>query len=285
MTGVRILVTGAGGMLARDLVGALRGHEVTALGRAALDITDRDAVHTALAGHDVIVNTAAYTDVDAAETSESLAHAVNAQGPAFLAESARDHGARLIHVSTDYVFGGDATEPYPETAPVAPRSAYGRTKADGERLAQELYPDGTSIVRTAWLYGRHGSNFARTMLRLAAERETWQVVDDQVGQPTWSADLAARIVEMIDGDIPAGIYHGTNSGSTTWFGFAQAVLEESGLDPARISPTDSSSFVRPARRPAYSVLGHGAWTEVGLGPMRPWDAALAEAVATGALSE
>ncbi|WP_395243749.1 dTDP-4-dehydrorhamnose reductase [Agromyces sp. MMS24-K17] len=281
---MRILVTGAGGMLARDLVEALGGHGVTALGRAALDITDRDAVRAAVAGHDVIVNTAAYTDVDAAETSEDLAHAVNAQGPAFLAASAREHGARLIHVSTDYVFGGDATEPYSEAAPVAPRSAYGRTKADGERLARELHPDGTSIVRTAWLYGRHGSNFARTMLRLAAERETWQVVDDQVGQPTWSADLAGRIVEMIDRDVPAGIYHGTNSGSTTWFGFAQAVLEESGLDPARISPTDSSSFVRPAPRPAYSVLGHAGWAAVGLSPMRPWDAALADAVATGALS-
>ena len=284
MTAVRVLVTGATGMLGHELALALEGREFTALGRAELDVTDLASARAAVGDHDVVVNTAAYTNVDAAETDEDAAYAVNAIGPENLAIAAREHGARLIHVSTDYVFDGLAREPYAEDAPCAPRSAYGRTKEAGERLARAAHPSGTSIVRTAWLYGAHGQNFARTMLRLAGERESWAVVDDQLGQPTWSRDLAGRIVEMIDVDAPAGVYHGTNSGSTSWFGFAQAILRDAGLDPERITRTDSGSFVRPAPRPAYSVLGHAAWAKVGLAPLRPWDEALAEAVRTGALA-
>ncbi|WP_082462262.1 dTDP-4-dehydrorhamnose reductase [Agromyces sp. Leaf222] len=271
---MRVLVTGAAGMLGRDLQRAFDGREVTALGRADLDVTDAGAVRDAVAGHDVVVNAAAYTAVDDAETHEAEAYAINATGPAILAAAAREHGAKLVTVSTDYVFDGFATEPYAEDRPRDPINAYGRTKAAGEELALAAHPEGAYVVRTAWLYGEHGPNFASTMLRIAAQRETWTVVDDQVGQPTWTLDLATRIRELLDADAPAGIYHGTNSGRTSWFGFARAVLEEAGLDPERIQPTTSAEFVRPAPRPAFSVLGHDAWRAAGLEPMRDWREAL-----------
>ena len=281
---MRYLITGASGMLGRDLQAALAGRAVTALGRADLDVTDAAAVAAAVRGHDVVLNCAAYTKVDDAETHEAEAYAANATGPANLAAACADLGARLVTISTDYVFDGRATTPYAENLPRDPINAYGRTKAAGEELALEAHPEGTYVVRTAWLYGEHGPNFARTMLQLAASRDTWSVVDDQLGQPTWTADLAAQLVAMLDADAPAGIYHGTNSGEATWFEFARAVLEDSGLDPERITPTDSSAFVRPAPRPSYSVLGHDAWAAAGLAPMRPWREALADAIATGAVS-
>lgn len=281
---MRTLITGANGMLGRDLQAALAGREVTALGRADLDVTDAAAVDDAVRGHDVVINCAAYTKVDDAETHEDDAYAVNATGAGNLAASAAAVGARIVQVSTDYVFDGHATAPYAEQTPRAPISAYGRTKAVGEELVLERNPGGAYIVRTAWLYGQHGPNFAKTMLTLAGSRETWSVVDDQLGQPTWTADLAAQIVALVDADAPAGIYHGTNSGAATWFEFARAVLEESGLDPERITPTDSSAFVRPAPRPAYSVLGHDAWAAAGLAEMRPWREALADAVRHGVLA-
>lgn len=281
---MRYLVTGAAGMLGHDLLRALAGRDVTALARAELDVTDEAAVHAAVAGHDVVINASAYTKVDDAESHEADAYAVNATGPANLAAACAAHGARFVTISTDYVFDGNATEPYPEGLQRDPINAYGRTKAAGEELAIARHPEGTFVVRTAWLYGADGPNFAGTMLKLAASKETWSVVDDQIGQPTWTADLAAQIVALLDGDAPAGIYHGTNSGQASWFEFARAVLEESGLDPERITPTDSSSFVRPAPRPAYSVLGHDAWAAAGLAPMRDWRTALHEAVATGAVA-
>lgn len=270
-------------MLGRDLQHALEGREVTALGRADLDVTDAAAVASAVRGHDVVINGAAYTKVDDAETHEDDAYAVNATGAGNLATAAGAAGARLVQISTDYVFNGSASEPYEESTPHGPLSAYGRTKAAGERLALEANPGGTYVVRTAWLYGAHGPNFAKTMLALAASRDTWAVVDDQLGQPTWTADLAEQIVAMLDADAPVGIYHGTNAGQATWFEFARAVLEESGLDPERITPTDSSAFVRPAPRPSYSVLGHDAWAAAGLPAMRPWREALADAVRHGVL--
>ena len=278
---MRVLITGANGMLGRDLQAALARHEVTALARADLDVTDAAAVAAAVHGHDAVVNCAAYTKVDDAETHEDLAYAVNATGPSNLAAACAATGARLVTVSTDYVFDGDATEPYAEDLPRDPINAYGRTKAAGEELALAAHPAGTYVVRTAWLYGEHGPNFARTMLNLAKTKDTWSVVDDQLGQPTWTADLASQIVALLDAGAPAGIYHGTNSGQATWYEFARAVLEESGLDPERITPTDSASFVRPAPRPSYSVLGHDAWAIAGIPEMRPWREALADAVRRG----
>jgi dTDP-4-dehydrorhamnose reductase len=280
---VRVLLTGANGMLGRDLQSAFAGREVTALGRGDLDVTDASAVAAAVDGHDLVVNCAAYTRVDDAETHEREAYAVNATGAENVARACAVTGARLVTISTDYVFDGNATEPYAEERPRDPLNAYGRTKAAGEELALAAHPAGTYVVRTAWLYGAHGPNFAQTMLDLAKTKDTWSVVDDQLGQPTWTADLAARIVELVDVGAPAGIYHGTNSGQATWYEFARAVLEESGLDPDRITPTDSSSFVRPAPRPSYSVLGHGAWAAAGLAEMRDWRVALAAAVRRGDL--
>ena len=275
---MRWLVTGAGGMLGHDVVAALDGREVTALRRADLDVTDAAAVAAAVAGHDVVVNCAAWTAVDDAETHEAEALKVNGDGPRVLARACADAGARLVHFSTDYVFDGSATTPYAEDAPLAPRSAYGRTKAAGETAVREELPDAHWLVRVAWLYGEHGPNFVRTMARLERERETVDVVDDQHGQPTWTRDVAAQVLAMVDAGAPAGTYHATSTGSTTWWGLARAVFAGVGADPERVRRTTSEAFVRPAPRPAYSVLGHDAWAAAGLPLLPPWDESLSRAL-------
>jgi dTDP-4-dehydrorhamnose reductase len=277
----RWLITGAGGMLGRDVLAALAGADVTALRRADLDITDPAAVHAAVEGHDVVVNCAAWTAVDDAETQEAAAFVVNAVGPQLLARACAATGARLVQPSTDYVFAGDATTPYPVDAPAAPRSAYGRTKVAGEWAVRAELPHAHWILRTAWLYGEHGPSFVRTMARLEADREFVDVVDDQHGQPTWTRDLAERIVALVEADAPAGTYHGCASGQTSWHGLAAEVFTRLGADPARVHTTTSAAFVRPAPRPAYSVLDLTGWDKAGLAPMRDWREALAEAVATG----
>jgi dTDP-4-dehydrorhamnose reductase len=247
------------------------------LTRAELDITDRPAVAAAVAGRDVVVNAAGWTDVDGAESAEDEAMVVNGVGPRLLAEACRDASAILVHVSTDYVFDGKATAPYDEDHPTAARSAYGRSKALGEAAVRSVLPDSSYVVRSAWLYGEHGRNFVRTMIGLERQRDTVEVVDDQRGQPTWSSDLAAQITALARSGAPAGIYHGTSSGETTWCGLARAVFEELGADPQRVRPTTTDRFPRPAPRPAYSVLGHGGWTRAGLTPIRDWREALAQA--------
>ena len=278
----RWLVTGASGMLAHDLLAVLAGRgdiDVTALNRSDLDVTDAEAVRAAVAGHDVVANCAAWTAVDDAEAQEAGAFAVNAVGAANLARAASAGGARMLHVSTDYVFAGDADAPCPEGAPVARRSAYGRTKAAGEWAVRAELPDRHWIVRTAWLYGAHGPSFARTMARLERSRETVDVVDDQVGQPTWTRDLAERIVAVVDAKIPAGTYHATSSGRGTWYDLAREVFAHVGADPGRVRRTTSEAFVRPAPRPAWSVLDHGGWTAAGLPPLPDWRAPLGRAMA------
>lgn len=277
------LITGATGMLGHDLQSVLAGRQVTALGRGDLDVTDADAVERAVAGHDVVINCAAYTKVDDAETDEDTAFAVNTTGAANLARASATHGAKLVQFSTDYVFDGGATEPYAENAPRHPISAYGRTKARGEVLALTLNPNATYVVRTAWTYGEHGPNFAKTMLRLASSHDTVSVVDDQHGQPTWTMDVAHQVVQMLENDLAPGIYHATSSGQTTWFGFTQEIFRAAGLDPERVKPTTSAAFVRPAPRPAYSVLGHDSWQRGGMEPIRDWREALADAAASGVL--
>jgi dTDP-4-dehydrorhamnose reductase len=287
------LVTGAGGQLGHDLQEVLArrgGDTVTALTRAGLDLTDeqgtRQTVRAWLDDADargdraVLVNAAAYTAVDAAEDDEATAQRVNGEAPGWLAQETAGR-ARLVHVSTDYVFDGQATEPYPVDAPVAPRSAYGRTKAAGERAVRAAGGEAV-VVRTAWVYGRHGGNFVRTMARLEAERDTVSVVDDQVGSPTWSADLAAGLVALGEQQgAPPPVLHYTNSGQVSWFGLARAVFEELGADPERVQPTTTAAFPRPAPRPAYSVLDGSLWREAGLPAQRPWRAALHEAMSTG----
>ncbi|MEV5438339.1 dTDP-4-dehydrorhamnose reductase [Streptomyces sp. NPDC052682] len=282
---MRWLITGAGGMLGRDVVEELtrRGEHVTGLDRAALDITRPGAAARALAEHrpDLVVNCAAYTAVDDAETDEARALEINGEGARLLARACAAHGARLVHVSTDYVFSGDArSTPYPEDHPPAPRTAYGRTKLAGERAVREELPETSVILRTAWLYGVHGSNFVRTMIGLEARRDTVDVVDDQRGQPTWSADVAERIADLGPrvGTGVHGVLHATNSGEATWYDLAREVFRLIGADPERVRPTTSAAFTRPAPRPAYSALAHDRWQETGLPPLRDWRAALDEAL-------
>lgn len=258
-------------MLGTDLVTLLREHgqDVTGTDRDDLDVTSRDAVDAAVAGHDVVVNCAAWTAVDDAESHEAAAFAINAVGPHLLARASTAAGARLVQVSTDYVFAGRATTPYAEADPVAPASAYGRTKAAGEWAV--LVAGDHLVVRTAWLYGAHGSCFPRTIARVARERGGLDVVADQLGQPTWTQDLAALVVRLVEADAPRGTYHGTSSGQTSWHGFAQAVVGAAGLDPQIVRPSTSDTLDRPAPRPPYSVLGHDALRDVGIEPIGDWE--------------
>jgi dTDP-4-dehydrorhamnose reductase len=281
----RWLVTGANGLLGRDVLAELAADPdavVTGLGRDRLDITDPAAVRAAVPGHSVVVNCAAWTDVDGAERAEAAATAVNGTGVRHLAGACAEAGAILLHLSTDYVFPGDARGPYPEDAPTRPVNAYGRSKLAGERAVRELLPDTGYVVRTAWLYGEHGPNFVATVLELAARRDTLDVVADQHGQPTWTRALARQLAALgraaLTGRAPAGIYHGTSAGRTTWCGLARDVFRLSGLDPERIRPVGSEKFPRPAARPAFGVLGHGGWLRAGLAPLPPWDDQLASAL-------
>ncbi len=291
---MRWLVTGAAGMLGTDLVALLRerGEAVTPLTRADLDLahlnlshldlTDRattggaasgaarGAASGTVAGHDVVVNCAAWTAVDGAQEHEAEATVVNAEVPRILALAAAEHGARMVQVSTDYVFDGTAREPYAEDAPTNPASAYGRSKAAGEHAVRRQLPADHLIVRTAWLYGAHGSCFPRTIARAARDRGAVRVVDDQVGQPTWTADVADLIHRLVDRHLPAGTYHATSSGACSWFEFAREVVQAAGLDPSAVSPTTSAEFVRPAPRPAYSVLSHRALERHGVPPIGDW---------------
>ncbi|HEY5456249.1 MAG TPA: dTDP-4-dehydrorhamnose reductase [Acidothermaceae bacterium] len=277
----RWLVVGAGGQLGTDLMRVLDGQYVIGLTRHELDITDVDAVARAVAAvvPSVIVNAAAYTAVDAAETDEATAFAANVTAPAALAAAAAKAGAKFVHVSTDYVFAGDATVPYDEAAATGPRSAYGRTKLAGEQAVFAELPS-AYVVRTAWVYGASGANFVKTMARLERERETVSVVDDQRGSPTWSRDLARGLVELGSSGAAGGVYHCTNTGETTWFGFTRAIFEELGADPERVLPTTTAAFPRPAPRPAYSVLGNRRWIEAGLDPLPHWRTALHDAFAS-----
>jgi len=274
----RWLITGAGGMLGTDLLAALtsRGEPVTGMDRASLDVTDGAAVTGAIAlgRPDVVVNCAAWTAVDDAEASEEQALTVNAGGAASLAGACAAHGARLVQVSTDYVFAGDAHKPYAEDDVPAPRTAYGRTKLAGERAVLGRLPGSGYVVRTAWLYGAHGPNFVGTMIKLEDQRPTVDVVDDQHGQPTWTVDLARQIIALVHSTAPPGIYHATSSGQTTWFGLAREIFGLLGADPSRVRPIPSGALPRPAPRPACSVLGHGAWAEAGIPPIGEWRTAL-----------
>jgi dTDP-4-dehydrorhamnose reductase len=249
---MRLLITGAAGMLGRDVAAAAgrSGHEVVALARAQLDIADRAAVQRAIAAArpDAVVNCAAWTDVDGAEEHEAEATRVNGDGAGHLAEAA----PYLVHVSTDYVFDGQGTEPYREDHPAGPLSAYGRSKLAGERAVQNANPD-HAIVRSSWLFGAGGRNFVDTMLRLGAERDALRVVEDQVGCPTFTGHLAEALV-TIAVNRPAGILHVAGGGACSWFELARAALQEQNIT-TRIEPCTTAEFPRPAPRPAYSVLG------------------------------
>jgi len=260
---VRVLVTGAAGQVGREVVAAFEGHDVVAADRVALDVTDRDAVLTAVEGvrPDAVVHAAAWTDVDGCEGDRDRAFAVNAMGARHVAEAARRAGAHLCHLSTDYVFAGDETRPYSEWDSPAPRSVYGRSKLGGE---QALSPDDT-VVRTSWVNGHHGRNFVKAILRAAGEREELAVVDDQHGCPTFAGDLAAMIRRLVLARMP-GLFHVTNQGVTTWWGLARDTLVAAGLDPHRVRPVATAELDPPrvAPRPAWSVLDNAALRLSGL---------------------
>ncbi len=252
---MRLLVTGAAGMLGRDVVAAANdaGHEVVALARADLDIADAAAVRAAVldARPDAVINCAAWTDVDGAEAEEAAATAVNGDGAGHVAAAAAEAGAHLLHVSTDYVFDGAAREPYPEDAPTAPASAYGRSKLAGERAVTAAGGE-HAIVRTAWVFGPHGRNFVDTMRRLGADRDEVRVVDDQVGSPTYTGHLATALMSAAE-DRLTGVLHVTASGRCSWFELARATFEEVG-SACRVLPQTTAELGRPAPRPAFSVL-------------------------------
>lgn len=254
---MRLLVAGAGGMLGRAVVEAATrlGHDVVACARADLDVSDAEATRLAVvaARPRAVVNCAAYTDVDGAESDPQRAEAVNAQGARNVAASAAQVGAFVVHVSTDYVFDGSKREPWLESDAVAPLGVYGDTKLAGEQAVASVNP-AHAIVRTAWLFGAGGKNFVDTMLALGTERDEVCVVTDQVGCPTWTGHLAGALVELAERPDETGIHHIASSGSCSWNELALEIFERAGID-CRVVPATSEQFVRRARRPAYSVLG------------------------------
>jgi dTDP-4-dehydrorhamnose reductase len=277
----RWLVAGAGGMLGQDLAAVLcdAGEDVTSLSRADLDITDEAAVRAVLrrGRPDVVVNCAAWTAVDDAEAHEDRALEVNGRGAAHLAAGCAAHGLPMVHMSTDYVFAGDASRPYAESDAAGPRTAYGRSKLAGEQSVGRLLPEAGYVVRTAWLYGTHGRNFVSTMIRLERERRTVEVVADQRGQPTWTVDVAGQLVALIRSGAAPGVYHATSSGEASWFDLAREVFRLLGADPERVRATTGRSYARPAARPGYSVLGHDAWARAGIAPIGDWRLSLRRA--------
>lgn len=282
MTG--ILITGAGGQLGQDL--RARSGTEWAFSSAELNITEEHHVRTRLAefaeaGGSVLINSAAYTAVDKAEQDEEAAFAVNARGPELLASACAEYGISCVHLSTDYVFPGDGTRPYEPADPTGPNTVYGRSKLAGEHAV--LDADGT-VVRTAWVYGAAGSNFVKTMLRLESERESLRVVHDQRGSPTWTADLAAGLLELAEA-IPERpmpkLLHASGGGETSWYEFARAILTERGADPERVHACTTEEFQAPAPRPAYSVLGDASWRAAGLRPLPHWRDALHRAFTAG----
>jgi dTDP-4-dehydrorhamnose reductase len=277
------LITGGSGQLGIAVSQELgeRGLSFQAWGSRELNITQGPIVRDLIAklSPTVIVNCAAWTDVDGAEDNEVLASRVNSDGAENIALAAKQCGAKLIHISTDYVFSGEGQTPWRVTDEINPQSVYGRTKASGERRVLTVYPNKSSVVRTAWLYSPWGKNFAKTMTRLAMKGEgEVRVVIDQMGQPTSAIDLARQLVALGQSSPPAGIYHGTNAGQATWFEFAQEIFRLTGMEVDRVKPVSSAEFIRPAKRPSYSVLGHEEWGITSLQPMRNWKIALAEAM-------
>lgn len=268
-------------MVGRELAAQARklGREVLALTSSEWDITDASAAERFIESGDVVINCAAYTNVDAAESDEERAHAVNAVGPANIAQACARAGADFIHISTDYVFSGTSDRPYEIDDETGPLSVYGRTKLAGEFSVLAAMPD-AHIVRTAWIYeGGDGGDFVAVMRRLAAGDGPVDVVTDQVGSPTYAADLVGALLEVAEGNIREPILHAANGGQTSRFEQAQAVFEGVGADPGRVRPVDSGRFPRPAPRPAYSVLSSRLSEKAGLTPLRPWREALAAALA------
>jgi dTDP-4-dehydrorhamnose reductase len=289
----RIVITGAAGQVGGFLVGeaARRGYEVCALTRRDLDITDQAAVRRQVHAGDLVVNCAAFTNVDAAEAQPDLAHAINAVGPGNVARACAAAGARMVHISTDYVFSGvqafsgfqafsgDLHRPYEISDATGPLSVYGRTKLDGELAVHAELPD-AHVVRTSWVYtGGSGSDFVAVMRRLAATDRVIDVVSDQTGSPTYAKDLVSALLEVGEGSIRAPVLHAANAGAASRFEQAREVFSLLGADPQRVRPVDTAAVPRPAHRPVYSALSMASSAQQGLTALRPWREALAAALA------
>ena len=270
---MKILITGSGGMLGHDLAKVLKNHELVLTTSKTLDITDKNEVMDFISDlrPDIVINSAAYTDVDGCEENQNLAYSVNGEGPENLALACRENDCALVHISTDYVFDGSAAEPIAENGQIGPISVYGKSKLEGEKAIREIM-DKYFIVRTAWLYGENGKNFPRTMLELAENHPEITVVYDEVGTPTYTPDLAFGISKLIETDY-YGIYHLTNSGSCSWCEFARYIFEIAGCD-VKVIPVTASEFARPAPRPSYSVLNNKNWIEKGFEPLRDYKDAI-----------
>ncbi|MEJ2643992.1 MAG: dTDP-4-dehydrorhamnose reductase [Gammaproteobacteria bacterium] len=277
---MKVAVTGAGGQLGTDLVRMLReaGHGVAAFDRAALDIGNAEEVRSTLAAEapDWVVNCAAYTNVDGAESDADAAFAINRDGAAHVAAAAAACGARLLHVSTDYIFDGDRSRPWQESDPASPLGVYGQSKWAGEEAVRAALPQAV-ILRTAWVYGAHGRNFVKTILRLAAERDSLSVIDDQVGCPSWTRDIGTAIGALMAAGAE-GTYHFTNEGVASWYDFAAAIVEEGrarGFElRARVQPIPTEDYPLPAPRPAYSVLSKRKIRPLLAGPIPHWRVSL-----------
>ncbi|CAN5204857.1 dTDP-4-dehydrorhamnose reductase [soil metagenome] len=290
----RIVVTGAGGQVGRFLSAqvARRGGRVRALASGQCDITDPPAVERVVEAGDLVVNCAAYTNVDAAEGDPDAAYQVNVVGPQNLAHTCARVGAQLIHLSTDYVFsgsdraGGTVAQPYEPDDETGPLSVYGRTKLAGELAVHAALPDAT-IVRTSWVYTgeRTGADFVADMRRRAARGESVELVDDQIGSPTYVADLVAALLRIARGDIREPVLHVAGDGAASRFDQARAVYAAVGADPELVRPVSAAKKPRPAARPAYSVLGSGLWTAAGLAQPRPWRDALRTALAAPSMGD
>ena len=274
---MKVLVLGAGGMLGKDLIPILSGKEqVWARDIGDFDITDRKGVQREVEAlqPQVLVNAAAYTDVDGCESKKEMAFAVNAEGARNVALACAAIGGRMIHLSTDYVFDGSSRIPYREEDLPNPLNVYGSSKLQGERYIQAIL-ENHLIVRTEWLYGRHGKNFVDTILRHAGQQKELRVVDDQRGSPTFTRDLSFALERLI-GMEARGILHVTNSGSCTWFEFARQILGEKGYNHVQVIPISSEELARPAKRPASSVMDCRKYEKLTGSKMTPWKEALKE---------
>ena len=273
---MKILITGSDGMLGHDLADVLKGkHELILTTSKTLDITDKDHVIDFVSSQkpDMLINAAAYTDVDGCEKNQELAYSVNGEGVRNLARACKKIGCGLVHISTDYVFSGENTRPWVEDDETGPISVYGKSKLEGEKAICEIL-EKYFILRTAWLYGVNGRNFPKTMLELAENHSKITVVYDEVGTPTYTLDLAQAISKLIETDC-YGIYHLTNSGSCSWCEFARYIFEIAGAD-VEVVPVTADEFARPAPRPSYSVLENRNWVENGFEPLRNYTEAIKE---------
>lgn len=283
----KILVIGADGQLGKALLSVYEksDDQILFTNRKELDICDPKSIQSTLSNFqpDYIINCAAYTAVDKAEEEQSKAFQINKDGVINLINESEELQSEIIHISTDYVFNGDSTIPYKETDPIDPQSVYGESKAEGEIALRELAPNRSIIIRTSWLYSEFGHNFLKTMLRLGKERDSLNVVDDQIGVPTYSKDLAIVIFELIRSNIQLdsenNILHFTNSGLSNWCAFAKEIMKIAKL-PCEINPIPTSSFPTPAKRPTYSVLDTDKIKSLLGINIRPWEEAMKECINT-----